>query len=115
MLIVSRIDSSGSVVECTHTRAYFELLLPSLLRREPLLKVMQILRSLLFQRRPNIQFRHGLMERMSYKIGQYVFDPPDQFSFFSSTYAPPGVFAETGMVSPEAELLSMSSVVGIVS
>lgn len=83
--------------------------------REPLLKVMQILRSLSFQRRPNVKFRHGLLESMSYKIGQMVFDPPDQFSFFAKDYMPPGVFAETGIVSPEAELLSMSSVVGIVS
>ena len=83
--------------------------------REPLLKVMQILRSLSFQRRPNVKFRYGLFESMSYKIGQMVFDPPDQFSFFAKDYKPSGVFAETGMVSPEAELMSMSSVVGIVS
>ena len=42
------------------------------------------------------------------------FDPPDQFSFFSCDYSPPGVFAETDIVSPESELLSMSSVVGLV-
>jgi hypothetical protein len=83
--------------------------------REPLLKVMQIFRSLSFKRRPNIKFRHGLFDNMSYKIGQMVFDPPDQFSFFAHDYKPPGVFAETDMVSPEAELLSMSSVVGMVS
>jgi cullin-associated NEDD8-dissociated protein 1 len=83
--------------------------------REPLLKVMQILRSLTFQRRSNVKFRHGLLENMSYKIGQFVFDPPDQFSFFAHDYAPPGVFAETGLVSPESELLSMSSVVGIMN
>jgi hypothetical protein len=76
---------------------------------------MHILRSLSFQRRPNIKFRDGLLENMSFKIGQFVFDPPDQFSFFSSDYAPPGLFAESGLVSPEAKLLSMSSVVGIVS
>jgi hypothetical protein len=86
-----------------------------LFSREPLLKVMQILRSLTFQRRSNVKFRHGLLENMSYKIGQFVFDPPDQFSFFAHDYAPPGVFAETDLVSPESELLSMSSVVGIVS
>ena len=83
--------------------------------REPLLKVVQIMRSLSFQRRPNIKFRHGLFEEMSFKIGQMVFDPPDQFSFFAHDYGPPGVFAETDTVSPEAELLSMSSVVGMVS
>lgn len=82
--------------------------------REPLLKVIQFMRSLSFRRRPNIKFRHGLFDEMSYKIGQMVFDPPDQFSFFSCDYSPPGVFAETDMVSPQSELLSMSSVVGLV-
>ena len=82
--------------------------------REPLLKVVQFMRSLSFRRRANVKFRHGLFDEMSYKIGQMVFDPPDQFSFFSSDYSPPGVFAETDMVSPESELLSMSSVVGLV-
>lgn len=28
-------------------------------------------------------------------------------------YTPPGIFAESGMVSPESQLLSMSSVVGM--
>jgi uncharacterized protein (DUF1501 family) len=50
---------------------------------------------------------------MSHKIGKMVFDPPDQFSFFQSDFAPPGVFGESGTVAPEAQLLSMSSVVGI--
>ena len=83
--------------------------------REPLLKVMQFMRSLSFERRPHVKFRHGLFEDVSKKIGQMVFDPPDQFSFFSSDYSPPGPFAEAELVSPESELLAMSSVVGLVS
>lgn len=82
--------------------------------REPLLKVIHFMRSLSFDRRPLVKFRHGLFDKMSFKIGQMVFDPPDQFSFFSSDYSPPGVFSENGMVSPESELMSMSSVVGLV-
>ncbi len=83
--------------------------------REPLLKVMQFMRSLSFQRSPTVKLRYGLFEDMSFKIGQFVFDPPDQFSFFPSDYSPPGVFAKVGLVSPESKLLSMSSVVGLVS
>lgn len=52
--------------------------------REPILKVVQLLRSLSFRRRPHVKFRHGLFDEMTNKIGQNVFDPPDQFSFFSS-------------------------------
>lgn len=42
-----------------------------------------------------------------------VFQPPDQFSFFSSDYSPPGFFSDVDMVAPESELLSMNSVVGM--
>ena len=83
--------------------------------REPLLKVMQFMRSLSFKRRPHVKFRHGLFDEIHYKIGQMVFDPPDQFSFFSSDYSPPGAFAEAELFSPESELLSMSAVVGMVN
>ena len=83
--------------------------------REPLLKVIHFMRSLSFKRRPHVKFRHGMFQDVADKIGQMVFNPPDQFSFFSSDYSPPGAFAEAELVSPESELLSMSSVVGLVS
>lgn len=56
---------------------------------------------------------YGLLKDIPWKIGQMVFEPPDQFSFFSSDYSPPGIFSALDMVSPESQLLSMSSVVGI--
>lgn len=83
--------------------------------REPLLKVIHFMRSLSFQRRPQVKFRHGLFENMAEKIGQMVYHPPDQFSFFDTDYSPPGAFAEAELVSPESELLSMSGIVGLVS
>jgi hypothetical protein len=46
-------------------------------------------------------------------IPRSILWPSFQFSFFSSDYAPPGVFADADIVSPESQLLSMSSVVGI--
>lgn len=46
-------------------------------------------------------------------IPRSILWPSFQFSFFSSDYAPPGVFADVDIVSPESQLLSMSSVVGI--
>eukprot|EP00804_Cyclotella_cryptica_P005395 CCRYP_017085-RA/>CCRYP_017085-RA protein AED:0.06 eAED:0.06 QI:162/1/1/1/1/0.96/28/3961/2317 len=81
--------------------------------REPLLKVVQTLRSLSFTRRSEVKLANGLLKDIPWKIGQMVFQPPDQFSFFSSDYAPPGIFSALDMVSPESQLLSMSSVVGI--
>ena len=81
--------------------------------REPLLKVVQSLRSLSFTRRSEVKLSNGLLKDVPWKIGQMVFQPPDQFSFFSSDYAPPGIFSDLDLVSPEAQVLSMSSVVGI--
>lgn len=40
--------------------------------REPLLKVIGVMRSLNFQRHPSVKFRHGLFDDMKYKIGQMV-------------------------------------------
>lgn len=80
--------------------------------REPLLKLIHFMKSLEFQRRAHVKFRHGLFEDMTYKMGQMIFSPPDQFSFFATDYAPPGIFNTIELVAPEAELLSMSSVVG---
>jgi len=83
--------------------------------REPLLKLIHFMRSLSFERRPTIRFSHGLFEDMSFKIGQMVFDPPDQFSFFATDYSPPGLFELSETVSPEAELFSMNAVIGFMN
>jgi len=40
--------------------------------REPLLKVISVMRSMDFQRRPSVKIRHGLLENMRSKIGQMV-------------------------------------------
>ena len=81
--------------------------------REPLLKVMAYMRSMEFKRRPNVKLRHGLFQDMHFKIGQMVFQPPDQFSFFDPIFSPPGALGATGLVSPESEVLTMTSITGI--
>lgn len=40
--------------------------------REPLLKVIGVMRSLKFQRHPSVKFRHALFDDMKFKIGQMV-------------------------------------------
>lgn len=40
--------------------------------REPLLKVIAVMRSLNFQRQPSVKLRHGLFDNMRFKIGQMV-------------------------------------------
>jgi len=81
--------------------------------REPLLKVMNVLRSIIFQRDPTVKLRYGLLHDMPRKIGQMVHEAPNQFSFFSADFSPPGFFASVGFYAPESQVLSMNSVVGI--
>jgi uncharacterized protein (DUF1501 family) len=81
--------------------------------REPLLKVIQVMRSMSFQRRQYVKLRHGILKDVGDKIGQMVFEAPDQFSFFSSDYSPPGIFAENEMVTPEGHLLTMNNLIGL--
>lgn len=52
--------------------------------REPLLKVIGVMRSLNFQRHPSVKIRHGLFDNMKYKIGQMVrhFNSPVEFMLF---------------------------------
>ena len=60
-----------------------------------------------------MKLRYGLFDSLRSKIGQMAFEPPDQFSFFSSDYSPPGSFSTTELVSPESQLLSVGHVIGI--
>mmetsp|Transcript_23483 Transcript_23483/g.34143 ORF Transcript_23483/g.34143 Transcript_23483/m.34143 type:complete len:112 (-) Transcript_23483:1532-1867(-) len=52
---------------------------------------------------------------MDFKVGQEVYSVPDQFSFFDSDYKPPGQIASSGLTSPEAQLLSMSWLTGLIN
>jgi len=81
--------------------------------REPLLKVIHLMRSLRFERRPHIKLRYGLFDGLRSKIGQSPWEAPDQFSFFSGDYATPGLIASSELVSPESQLLSISNVIGL--
>jgi hypothetical protein len=80
--------------------------------KEPVHKIMQMMRGLSFVR----SFSHRRTERLISKIaqdilGQAPYGTPDQFSFFSPDYSPPGSHIEASLYCPEAELLNMKYVI----
>ena len=82
--------------------------------REPLLKVMHLMRSL--EIRPNKQFYpHIITDQMESKIGQMAHAIPSVFSFFSPDFVPPGRITDVALVSPEAEVTNTPNVIGLLN
>ena len=80
--------------------------------REPLLKVLGVLRSLQFTTTPTfplIRFKADLQQT----IGQMVYKSPSIFSFFHSEHQPPGSVAQARMFSPEMQTHSFPNIVAM--
>jgi len=76
--------------------------------KEPLLKLTHLMRGLGFKRSLHHRRTDGMF---SGTVGQSPYGIPDQFSFFSPDYSPGGAHKDSGLVSPEAELLSTNQIV----
>jgi len=74
--------------------------------REPLLKVVALMRNLNFESKRNEELvtLYGLEN----SIGQMAYEFPSVFSFFLPEYAPPGVFKQASLVAPEAMAIQYS-------
>ena len=81
------------------------------LLREPLLKSMALMRSMEFSTTsPKVQF-----DSLESKIGQMSHEFPSVFSFFLPEFQPYGRVGDAGLVAPEAMLLDMPKVSGLIS
>merc|ERR1719410_1563389 len=69
----------------------------------------------------SMEYKSTKYNRLSYpifhtsvveKIGQFVYDQPDVFSFFSADFSPSVKFARGSLVSPEAAAITMKSTIG---
>ena len=81
--------------------------------KEPLHKLMNIMRGLGFQRSLVHRRTRGMLSHSAQDIlGQAPYGTPDQFSFFSPDYMPAGAHIESSLVAPESELLNMKYVIG---
>merc|ERR1719266_2104152 len=81
--------------------------------KEPLLKVFGLMRSMEFQR--NLIMPEIRLEGVMNSIGQMAHEIPTVFSFFLPEYAPPGPVSSASLVAPEAQLLQMPKVVGLLN
>eukprot|EP00554_Chaetoceros_debilis_P007442 CAMPEP_0194077066 /NCGR_PEP_ID=MMETSP0149-20130528/3732_1 /TAXON_ID=122233 /ORGANISM="Chaetoceros debilis, Strain MM31A-1" /LENGTH=4275 /DNA_ID=CAMNT_0038757959 /DNA_START=113 /DNA_END=12940 /DNA_ORIENTATION=+ len=79
--------------------------------REPLLKVVAVLRSMNFQ----TDYPVIRLSQMKDTIGQMVHDFESVFSFFLPEFVPYGSVGDATLVSPEATLLDMPRVVGMLN
>ncbi|KAL7568310.1 hypothetical protein ACA910_018446 [Epithemia clementina (nom. ined.)] len=81
--------------------------------REPLLKIMQLMRSLQFQAATNSPMT--LFSDIEDIIGQLVFHAPDVFSFFHPEFQPTGIISASSMVSPEALVINSPEIFSTVN
>ena len=82
--------------------------------QEPILKVLKFMRSMEYRRTPQDKMIFPIIAPgTANKIGQMVYEPADQFGFFSPEYVPSGIFSTAGLVSPESEVLTMKNTVGM--
>ena len=77
--------------------------------REPLLKVLHLMRAQDFASRGGQEVE---FEGLTRKIGQMVHEAPSVFSFYESDYSPEGVVLQSGLAAPEAQLLTGANIVG---
>jgi uncharacterized protein (DUF1501 family) len=75
--------------------------------REPWLKVIGFMKSMEYTPTVHNRNEHPAFWKISTKLGQGPYDPPDQFSFFRNDYMPPGGLSRADLTSPEAGALNM--------
>ena len=77
--------------------------------REPLLKVLHLMRSMEYESKEGIEIQ---LQQMVEKIGQGAYQQPNVFSFYLPDYSPDGPVADRRLVSPEAQLGTAPFVIG---
>lgn len=77
--------------------------------REPLLKVIHLLRSLEYKPRWGQDVNLADMQE---KVGQMAFDSPSVFNFYLPEFAPAGPVSYAGLVAPEAQLGTAPQIIG---
>ena len=79
----------------------------------PLNRVVGFMRSMDFTRTGHSRLTDSILaEAVQGLIGQHAHTSPDQFSFFSPDFTPPGIFSVANLVAPEAGVSSINQVIG---
>jgi uncharacterized protein (DUF1800 family) len=82
--------------------------------REPLLRVLGLMRSMQFKRYDNFPYV-DFASTTSAAIGQMAHEIPTVFSYFLPGYKPPGVVAQASLVAPEAQVASGPRIVNLLN
>jgi cullin-associated NEDD8-dissociated protein 1 len=80
--------------------------------REPLVKVIHIMRAMEFASKRGMEVDLELMPR---KIGQMAFLAPSVFGFYLPEFAPNGIVADAGLVAPEAQISTAPLTIGFLN
>ena len=83
--------------------------------REPLLKVIAVMRSMEFNKFPEFQGTNTLFDQMTSKIDQMVHEIPTVFSFFLNDFSPLGRISEASLVGPEGTKYLAPYIVGLLN
>lgn len=79
--------------------------------KEPMQKIIGLMRSMDYTRTPISKNQYPILDGgLSGRIGQFPYEPPDVFSFFSPLFGPSGAFTDARLLSPEAQILSMNTI-----
>lgn len=79
--------------------------------REPIVRFVALLRALNAQSADG-RFRYYWQASAEWGLNQAPFQAPTVFNFFEPTYAQPGPIADSGLVSPELQIINETSVFG---
>jgi hypothetical protein len=82
--------------------------------KEPIIKVMQFLRSMEYTKTDWYRHTHPQLSNMAARVGQMVHESPDQFSFFLPDYSPPGQMNQASLFAPAAQVLTLSTTISTV-
>jgi uncharacterized protein (DUF1501 family) len=82
--------------------------------KEPIIKVLQFLRSMEYQPTAWDRNIYPKLSSMAARVGQMVHESPDQFSFFLPDYSPPGQMAQASLFAPPAQVLTLSTTISTI-
>lgn len=79
--------------------------------RQPILKILHIIRSLGFKK----SIAYLDLADLDNRLGQEAYLQPSVFSFFRPDYSPPGAVSDASLVAPEAEITTFSNIVSMLN
>lgn len=82
--------------------------------KEPIIKILQFLRSMEYQKTQWDRNIYPKLSNMVARVGQMAHESPDQFSFFLPDYSPPGQMNQAGLFAPPAQILTLSTTISTV-